>query len=183
MTLLPARPFHHVPSATLTAALAVAGALVLTACAGDPVTVPGAPATTGGDPDSPVTSGPDDSGTSSAAPTAPPGDPVAADLTVSVDDGTGVRAEYTLTCEPVGGDHPDAEGACAALAAAGTGVFGPVPKDQMCTEIYGGPQTAVVAGTLAGQPVTARFSRTNGCEISRWDALSAVFGPVGSPDS
>ena len=48
--------------------------------------------------------------------------------------------------------------------------FAPVPSDQACTEIYGGPQTARVTGTFRGEPVDAEFDRTNGCEISRWDA-------------
>ncbi len=161
-------------------ALGVAGLCALGACADDPVTAPAAPGS--GDPDAAVSSSPAD-GATSPSPSQGAGEPLAADLSVKVDDGSGVSAAYTLTCEPVGGDHPDAQAACAAIAAAGPGVFDLPPKDQTCTEIYGGPQTAVVSGTLAGERVTATFGRTNGCEISRWDALSAVFGPVGGPDS
>lgn len=128
-------------------------------------------------PDDPVSD--DDPGTS-PEPSEPtePATPVAADLTVVVDaTGEGATTTYTLTCEPVGGDHPDAEAACAAIAAGGPAAFEPTPMDVACTEQWGGPQTATVTGTLAGEPVNAEFSRTNGCEISRWDALESVFGP------
>jgi len=46
----------------------------------------------------------------------------------------------------------------------------------MCTQIYGGPQTATVRGSWGGQAVDASFSRENGCEIARWDAATAVLG-------
>ena len=55
----------------------------------------------------------------------------------------------------------------------------PVPSDQMCTMIYGGPQTAKVTGTLRGKDVDAGFSRSNGCEIARWDKLVAALKPAG----
>ncbi|WP_374999793.1 SSI family serine proteinase inhibitor [Aeromicrobium sp. CTD01-1L150] len=77
----------------------------------------------------------------------------------------------TLTCDPVGGDHPRARAACDALATAGPDVFEPVPVDQACTMIYGGPQQATIVGTLDGEDVDASFSRENGCEMARWDAL------------
>ena len=84
---------------------------------------------------------------------------------------------WTLTCDPAGGDHPDPEGACRDLAAADD-PFAPLPADAMCTEIYGGPQTAVVEGTWRGEPVRLELSRTDGCRIAQWDALGAVLPPV-----
>ena len=76
-----------------------------------------------------------------------------------------------LTCDPAGGDHPNPEAACAKLAEAGAPVFDPVPSDQVCTKIFGGPQTATITGSYQGQEVDAAFSRADGCEIDRWDAL------------
>ena len=38
-----------------------------------------------------------------------------------------------------------------------------------CTQIYGGPASASVRGTLLGEQVDAQFKLTNGCEIERWD--------------
>ena len=82
---------------------------------------------------------------------------------------------YELTCDPAGGDHPQPAQACDAIATAGVVVFEPVPGDQMCTQVFGGPQTATVTGTYEGTPVDASFSRQNGCEIDRWEQLGATF--------
>jgi hypothetical protein len=88
----------------------------------------------------------------------------------------------TLTCDPVGGDAPNAAGACAGLnkvaAAKGGDPFAPTPKGQMCTQIFGGPQTATVKGTWKGKKVDTTFSRKNGCEVKRWNDLAALFGPL-----
>ncbi|MEU6310264.1 SSI family serine proteinase inhibitor [Streptomyces sp. NPDC047014] len=102
-------------------------------------------------------------------------------LTMTMAD-TGNRSldgrEYRLECDPVGGDHPEAQGACdrlAELAAAGRNPFAPVPADQICTKQYGGPATARVTGTWKGQKVNATFRRTDGCEIRRWDELEPLL--------
>ena len=169
---------------TTTLAVALAALLALTACqtGRDDDADAGAPddgaATVS--PDDPVS---DDDPTSSPAPSEEPtATPVAAELTVVVDaTGEGATTTYTLTCEPVGGDHPDAEAACAAIAAGGgTAAFAPTPMDVACTEQWGGPQVATVTGTVGGQAVNAQFSRTNGCEISRWETLAPLFGDAGS---
>ena len=102
-------------------------------------------------------------------------------LTITLDEtGSRTTRTFVLTCDPPGGDHPDPEAACAALAAAGgTDAFAAPPRDEMCTEIYGGPQVATVDGIVDGTQVRARFSRTNGCEISRWEALAPLLGSAG----
>lgn len=87
---------------------------------------------------------------------------------------------WHLQCDPPGGDHPRAADACALLSAAvieGRDPFAPTPKDQMCTFIFGGPQTATVEGTWNLNKVKASFSRANGCEIARWDALGPLLEP------
>jgi hypothetical protein len=102
------------------------------------------------------------------------------DLTVTVKAGRdkGERS-YTLRCDPPGGDHPDPEAACRLLSQL-EDPFTPVPPDTMCTEIYGGDQTATVTGTFRGEPVQAEFSRVNGCEIDRWDKhLDLLVEPGG----
>lgn len=81
---------------------------------------------------------------------------------------------YELTCDPAGGDHPQPEQACDAIAAAGADVFDPVPADETCTQLYGGPQVATITGTYDGEDVDATFSRENGCEIDRWDELGTT---------
>ncbi len=117
----------------------------------------------------------------SPSPTSPPAPPgAAAELTVTLDEtGSGATRTLTLTCEPVGGDHPDAAAACATLAAVGSDGFEEVPADAMCTQQYGGPQVATVEGTLDGAPVSARFTRTDGCEIGRWDTLAPLLPASG----
>ncbi|MGW6130285.1 SSI family serine proteinase inhibitor [Cellulomonas sp. NPDC055163] len=117
--------------------------------------------------------------TSTEDPAAAPA-PSGASLTVMLDEtGSGDVRTMTLTCDPAGGDHPDPAAACAALAAAGPGAFDPPPGDTMCTQLFGGPQVAVVEGTVGGVPVSARFTRTDGCEIGRWDALAPLLGSTG----
>ncbi len=101
-----------------------------------------------------------------------PADATGTDLVIAVISDAGAEPrELTLTCDPPGGDHPNAAAACDRLAQAGAQVFEPVPADQACTEIYGGPQTATITGTDDGIDVDASFSRENGCEIDRWDLL------------
>jgi hypothetical protein len=51
----------------------------------------------------------------------------------------------------------------------------PVAANVACTQVYGGPATARVRGTLHGKPVDARFDRTNGCEIARWERNAALL--------
>jgi hypothetical protein len=80
---------------------------------------------------------------------------------------------WTLRC-PEGGTLPDAAEACSKLESLDD-PFAPVPEDVACTEIYGGPQEADVRGTFQGRPVDARFNRTNGCEIERWDKVQFLF--------
>lgn len=119
-----------------------------------------------------------------AGSTRPSGSPsptgLPADLTITVDaSGSSDTQTWTLTCNPPGGDHPDPAWACAAIEqAGGAAAFDPVPRSAVCTEIYGGPQTAHVEGTVDGTPINADFARTNGCEINRWEALRAVLGDV-----
>lgn len=102
------------------------------------------------------------------------------ELTVRLDQGDGASPqEWSLTCDPAGGSHPDPEAACDTLAELDPKVFEPVPPDAACTMIYGGPQTAQVTGQWNGESVDAQFSRENGCEIDRWDAASSVLGHEG----
>lgn len=80
---------------------------------------------------------------------------------------------WTLQC-PAGGTLPQPERACSRLEQL-VDPFGPVPKNVACTEIYGGPQVAEVRGTFRGKPVNTTFTRTNGCEIERWNRVRFLF--------
>jgi hypothetical protein len=85
---------------------------------------------------------------------------------------------WTLTCDPVAERSRSGRG-LRASGGRGFELFDPVPPDSACTEIYGGPQVAQVDGTVDGEPVSASFDRANGCEISRWEALSPWLLPPG----
>ena len=86
---------------------------------------------------------------------------------------------WTLRCNPARGSLPRPARACRKLAAGGAKLFAPLPKNIVCTEIYGGPQRARVVGVLAGKQIWANFARTNGCEIGRWQGVSPWLLPPG----
>lgn len=136
-------------------------------------------------------------GSTSAAPTpeatagtpeasASPGGGATADsqLTVIVTAGDDVEpVTYELACaagSPVGESAlPDPAAACAVLAEHGDLIMTEPDPDAMCTMQYGGPETAVVTGTLDGEQINASFSRENGCEIDRWGMFEPLLGTPG----
>jgi len=88
----------------------------------------------------------------------------ATSLVITVDaDGDGPKAPTQSRCA---GD------ACPAVSAE---AFKPVRPRQVCTDIFGGPQTATIEGTLRGRRVSARFSRQNGCEVTRWELAKPLL--------
>jgi uncharacterized protein YceK len=98
------------------------------------------------------------------------------DLTVSVDaDGDGPGAAKTLQ---VRCDQPGGDAACPAAKALSARALEPVSTKRVCTDIFGGPQTAEISGTLKGDAVKARYTRSNGCEIERWKAAAPLLDRV-----
>ena len=94
-------------------------------------------------------------------------------------EGQGGRlTTWTLRCDPVGGTHPRAARACRVLASL-ENPFAPVPPTMACTQIYGGPQVAIVTGVFRGRRVWARFKRSDGCQIARWERVGALLGAAG----
>ena len=73
--------------------------------------------------------------------------------------------------------------ACAALADAGvqTRLIDGAPTDVACTEIYGGPETARIVGTIDDQPVDTTVDRANGCGIDDWDRVLVDLLPAPRP--
>ncbi len=84
---------------------------------------------------------------------------------------------WTLRCAPPSGTLPNRKRACARLSGLSFGAFAQVPQDAICTQIYGGPQKAVVKGTIAGNRVWSSFRRRDGCEIARWARFSPWLLP------
>lgn len=82
-----------------------------------------------------------------------------------------------LTC-PAEEDERDAR-ICAWLAAEGKELLTtPPPEHEACTQQYGGPEVATVTGTVDGERVHATFTRTQGCEIHRFDQVSPLWTGV-----
>jgi hypothetical protein len=86
----------------------------------------------------------------------------------------GASKTWTLECSPIGGTLPARGRACGALASL-RDPFAPVPKDMACSEIYGGPQVALVTGTFRGRRTWALFRRRDGCEVARWNGVKELF--------
>jgi hypothetical protein len=69
------------------------------------------------------------------------------------------------------------QAACILVAANKTLFTEPVDSKLACTQIYGGPETARVTGTLDGRRVDRSFHRADGCGISDWEKVKAVIDP------
>jgi hypothetical protein len=82
---------------------------------------------------------------------------------------------WTLRCDPVGGTLPLRASACARLSRLADDAFAPTPPATVCTQIYGGPQVAVVRGSFRGRGIWATLMRRNGCEIARWNRVSFLL--------
>jgi hypothetical protein len=141
--------------------------LAASACSGGGTGPVASPSASG----SPASSSPAPSTPSGSPSGSPTGGPAgSSQMTIVVDDGAGGRSTWSLTCDPTGGDHPDAEQACAAIEGHRS-ALNPVPKDRMCAQVYGGPEKATITGTWRGEQIFAALSRTDACETARWDAL------------
>jgi hypothetical protein len=95
------------------------------------------------------------------------------ELTVALDaDGPGGEPteEAQIVCP--GANAP--QQVCSAIEELPADAAAPVPPDQPCTEIYGGPDVVAIQGTLDGEQIDTELTRANGCEIERFDR----FGPV-----
>jgi Subtilisin inhibitor-like len=120
---------------------------------------------------------------SAASDSSPAAQQATANLRIAVwPEGKGRAAQaqrWTLRCGPAGGTLPARARACRRLLALQQ-PFGPVRRGAVCTQIYGGPQVAEVRGSLRGAPVATTFTRTDGCQIERWNRVRFLFGSVAS---
>jgi hypothetical protein len=87
------------------------------------------------------------------------------------------RTLWTLRCGPVAGTLPKRVAACQKLASMKT-PFAAIRKDMQCTQIYGGPEQAVITGTHKGQRIWVLLAQRNGCEIARWRKLAFLVGGI-----
>ncbi len=131
-----------------------------------------------------VACGDDDGTRSSSTATAPPG---AGDilLTIRHDDGAGGVGSGELTCRP---DNSAATGDLAKLPSIArlcreARALAPLlteepPARRACTQIYGGPETARVRGTVAGHTIDRTFSRHDGCAIEDFERIKPILPPA-----
>lgn len=87
------------------------------------------------------------------------------------------KKTWTLRCDPTAGTLPRRAAACQKLDTM-TNPFARLRRDVMCTDIYGGPDQAVITGKYEGRPVWVLLSQRNGCEIARWKKLSFLIGGI-----
>jgi hypothetical protein len=93
---------------------------------------------------------------------------------------------FTLACNPARGTVPNPGTACRRLQQLGSAAFAPTPPGRMCTQIAGGPMTAVVTGSFLGHRIWTRLTQSDGCAIGRWNRISFLLPrwksgrPIGS---
>ncbi len=80
-------------------------------------------------------------------------------------DGTGFGLSAKTMCERL--DTPEVQ----------ERLIEGAPTRLACTQVYGGPQSASVTGTLGGVAVSAGFGRSNGCALSDWSRRMADLLP------
>ncbi|MCC9174246.1 serine protease inhibitor [Arthrobacter sp. zg-Y179] len=161
-------------------------AVLLAACGGDSGRSPDSPESTDSPnesttaPTSPVVSP-----TPIGSPTPAPGTTAEAPVSLTVEfsvDGTTPSSTWTLQCDGAepreGSTVPDPAGACAVLADQGAAALAEPAAGLMCTQEIRGMQRAHVTGMVRGEAVDASFSLTDGCQISRWERLTALLGPA-----
>jgi hypothetical protein len=103
------------------------------------------------------------------------GSEASTDVTFALDkDGTGGADAEEVTLECPGGNAD----ACAAIDALPADPTAQPSPDAACTQVYGGPETLTVNGTLRGEPVAATFDRTDGCQIQRFDRFGDVLAAL-----
>lgn len=105
----------------------------------------------------------------------------AIELTIRYDDGARRSASGRLICRP--GEQRATGDLTARLPAARlcsdaralASLLTRRPGRRTCTQVYGGPQTVHVSGTIDGSRVQRRFARTNGCEIKDFARLAPLL--------
>ena len=100
-------------------------------------------------------------------------------------EGRGAEAPESGRCAAARQEAPvpRAAAACRQLAAMTT-PFAPRSRNLICTDQYGGPQQAVIAGTHRGNRIWVLIGMRNGCDIARAKKLAfLVPGFPASPNS
>ncbi|KAI8371101.1 subtilisin inhibitor [Blakeslea trispora] len=89
-------------------------------------------------------------------------------LTIS---STGKNVKYTLSCNPLGGNHPRRQEACNVLKRCNGDLNAITPSGTICTANHD-PVTVTVEGSYGGKPIFLKKEFTNAC------VASAQLGPL-----
>ena len=111
----------------------------------------------------------------------------AVNLRISYGDGAGNTKRATLTCDAKGPRatgflrHRNAARLCRRAYALERFLGSQPDTTRACTEVYGGPDRAVIRGNVKGTQVERRFGRADGCEIADWERAKLLLPrPVGA---
>jgi hypothetical protein len=99
-----------------------------------------------------------------------------ANLEIFVDpdgDGPEPPKKLVLNCKA-----PTDSQACGAAAGISAADLAPADANTACTQQFGGPEVATIKGTIRGDSVDAKFSRTDGCQIERWARVEPLLSQV-----
>ncbi|HET9898595.1 MAG TPA: SSI family serine proteinase inhibitor [Streptosporangiaceae bacterium] len=107
--------------------------------------------------------------TSNTSKSAPP----KVSLTVSIINETHKPKHFVLTCQPTGGNAPDAQALCKSLLAMKR-PFTPPAKHLMCPMIMISDHQIIVKGTWFGQKVE-RVITDGGCDLGLFNAMDKVL--------
>ncbi|HUR85262.1 MAG TPA: hypothetical protein VMY78_07945 [Solirubrobacteraceae bacterium] len=126
----------------------------------------------------------EDGADSTAAPGADDDAPVA--LSIRYSDGAGQVLTGTLRCTEseqratgsLGRRAPAAQ-QCSHVRDITSLLIQEPPADRSCSEVFGGPQTVRITGTIGDRRIDRRFRRTNGCEIADFTRVSGALPVAG----
>jgi hypothetical protein len=105
-------------------------------------------------------------------------------LKLSVTDAPGATPRpATLTClgtwaNATGYLRGTPEEGCRQAGRLARWLLSPPDPERVCTQVFGGPQTATVDGAINGRRIPRAFSRTDGCELADWDQMGLLLAPT-----
>ena len=92
--------------------------------------------------------------------------------------GTAEMQRWTLRCAPAAGTLPTPARACVRLNAM-ENPFAPLQKDMQCTQIYGGPQEAVISGTFRGDRIWVKLTAATAARSRAAKKLAFLVPGIG----
>ena len=96
-------------------------------------------------------------------------------LRIEVVSSKGVQHNWSLKCEPLGGNHPGKLKACRFLLTSKgkSAVF--FEEIDNCNMLYGGSATATIKGRYENRKVDLHLDRSDGCGVASWNRLINVL--------